>query len=93
MICAPPQGLAHTVSEYFVHPTMTLCPGGHEEHLLHCFLSFIEENVSPSWHCLQVIIMPDVKVPPQGGEGSNPDEQIGQLKHPYVSLLKSIHVF
>ena len=47
VICTPPHGRAHTVSKCFVHTAMTLCPGGHEEHLLHFSLSFTEENVFP----------------------------------------------
>ena len=93
IILSRPQRPPHIVSEYFVQRTMILCPPGQDEHFLHGLLLRIVENVFPSWHWTQVIISPYGTTLPHGCDGSNPDEQTGQSKHPYSSFLVSIHVF
>ena len=93
IILSCPQGPPHIVSEYFVQRATILCPPGQDEHFLHCLLLCIAENVFPSWHGTQVINSPYGTTLPHGCDGSNPDQQRGQSKHPYSSFLVSIHVF
>ena len=93
IILSCPQGPPHIVSEYFVQRAMVLCPPGQDEHFLHCLSLCILENVFPSWHGTQVINSPYGTTLPHGCDGSNPDQQTGQSKHPYSSFLVSIHVF